>query len=157
VFSVIVLGRANVRMLHEHPGAGVPAQGSVFISGGMELVGLFEILHGLGVPLVRHDAAARIGAFVVYLGPPFAQDAQVVRPFVFVRQPLGELTCLIETDAAHVAELIRNGQHQADLCLVIVRLDLQDVPANALRFPGLVEQTIPLGLLQGPWDAFLGE
>ena len=50
-------------------------------------------------------------------------------------------------------ELVGQRQDEADHGLLIVAVDREHIAIDALRFPGLVEQPIPLGLGEGTWDA----
>ena len=74
----------------------------------------------------------------------------VVRVFVGVAEPLADLEGLRDRRRPVLVELVGQRQQQHHQRLVVLRIDLQRVEADALGLDRLLEQPIPLGLRERP-------
>jgi len=79
----------------------------------------------------------------------------VVGALVLVPQAVERLASAREDGRRSAVELVRQRQYQADRRVLVVRIDLEYVAVNALRFPGLIEQPIALGFREGARDTLV--
>ena len=80
------------------------------------------------------------------LGAPLPHNPRIVCVFVRVAQPIGHVERL-GYDAGEVFfKLFRQRQQQIHQRIVVVRLDLERIEADARGLGRLVEEPIPLGL-----------
>jgi hypothetical protein len=85
-------------------------------------------------------------------------EAGVVHPHVLVREAAGQLPRLLHGPRrASEAELIGQGQDQDQGRLLMVRVDIEDVVADALRHQRVVQHAISVGFCQRGLDALLGQ
>src|SRR5258708_20877771 len=84
---------------------------------------------------------------------PLADDAIVIVPLIRVGEPGQDRARTARELARLAAKLIRERQQQHDERLLMRRIGLEDVLADALRPPRLVHEPVPLRFLKRPWNA----
>jgi hypothetical protein len=87
----------------------------------------------------------------VGLGPALADDPRVVGPLVVVAEPAQHALGPARVDREPF-ELVGHGQQHRHERLLVVRLDTQDVEADALGIARLVQQTVAFRLVEGFGD-----
>src|SRR5262245_28640231 len=125
-------------MAVENARARIPSQQRVVVAVRSDRFSLFEAMHGFHQPIERADARARPAACELRLGAALAHDAFVIRAVVSIAEAGCEIDRLaIGTRCA--LELVGQGQDEGNPRRLVVRINLQDVAADALRLTWLIE------------------
>src|ERR1017187_9329909 len=116
-FAHLFGARRDVGRLVQQPGASIPAEARVIVSGGSDRFGLLVPIHCLAQLVVGGKAGAR--------GP-------------LVEPGLGD----------PLAELVRLRQELGAERRLIARIHRRNIPADALRRPGLIEEAVLVRFLE---------
>lgn len=139
----------------DDPGTCIPAEDRVLIIGVAERLGLRIRLHRLNQEVV-HDAG--IGSIEQQaLGPAAEQHALVIELRVLVREAAQERLCFVlaHPEILGIAwdrELIGDRKNQDLDGVGVLRVNGEDITADALSASRLIEQPVPLGLRQRSGD-----
>jgi hypothetical protein len=117
----------------QHPDARIPAQDRLVIPAWTHAFGLFVPGHRFSKPLRRDLRRAERASMELRAGAALADDPGVVRSLVLVRDARQHFARAVHPVRHLFAELIRDREQQRDQRLLIRRIDLEDVEADALR------------------------
>src|SRR5262245_37200811 len=147
----------QVRVAVQDPCAGVPAQDRIVVARRAQLDRALEVRHRLQEPGVGDRARTGIVPVEHDLGAPLAEQPVVVGAAVLVAESLDQRMGLVVLLAQTPLELLGERQDQGNPGRAVVRIDLEDVAANALRLERLAQQAVAVGLLDGRGQGFPGE
>jgi len=153
-FAAVLRHRHEVLVAHDQPGTGVPAKERVVVARRADAFGLLVTRHRFAQPLVRPRAAARGPAAKQRLRPPFVNESGVVGALVFILQAGDGMPGLRDERLRLLIELLGDCQEERGNRLLVVRVGLQRIEADARRLVRLVQQAVPFGLGQRAWHRF---
>lgn len=142
---------------HDEASTGVPAEDGVIIAWGTKILSFFVTFHGFQEMLVGDPSCSGSSAMEARFSSALGNDAAIIRPIVFTFQSGEDLTHFAVADAIAFSEPVGNGQQQCDEGFLVVRINLQDVKADAFRLGGFVKKAVTHGLLESGRDASRGE
>src|ERR1017187_4048848 len=146
-FAHLFGARRDVGRLVQQPGASIPAEDRVIVSGGSDRFGLLVPIHCLAQLVVGGKAGARGPLVEPGLGDPLADQAGIIRPLIWRREICQRLAS--PPHRAHVAaELVRLRQELGAERRLIARIHRRNIPADALRRPGLIEEAVLVRFLE---------
>src|SRR5712664_2501210 len=147
--------RQQSRVALQETHAGIPAQHRVLVAGRAQRLRLLVPLQRLEEPA---RGAARVGASLeLGLDPPLADDARVIGALVVAADAVHHPVRLGDDAVRAAGELVGDGEEQHRQDVLVVRDGAEDVAADAVRFLGLAQQAVAIGLGDGPGDGALAE
>src|SRR5215469_383644 len=144
--------RANFRILHEHAGAGVPAQNSIVVSVGPKSCGLLVVCHSFTQGMVAVSVPGKPVLAKMCMSLTLPDETGVVGALVSTFDTKQNLFRRFHCGA--IAKLIGARKKKRDQSLLMGRRDSQDVQANAFGKTRLVQKPVTFGFLQSFWDTF---
>jgi hypothetical protein len=141
----------------ERSHARVPPEDRVVVARRAELLGTLEGIHGGAERLVRHRLGVHRATRELRVRQPLVDDAGVVRALVGIGDPLEHRARPPRELGGRRPELVGDREHEHHEHRLIRGIHLEDVEADALGRPRLIEEPVALGFLNGAGDGLAGD